>query len=561
MPQQPKDTNHTDKGGAPAPQPAKKQVYTAGKTSFERPGASRPGAAKPGPEARKAAAQKKLAALSRQNKIVLGVGAGGLALLLTVLLVVALAPPAAEPLPVSSLPAVDLPASGIAAESLPDKLSEDQFIDTVLPESEDAGIEYCEETLFLGDSNTERMMYYSDVTGVRLENCIGVASMGITTFTTSKCAQFQGHSKAYTMPEAVGVVQPKRVVITFGTNNAGMEIETFTGYYRDALDAVKAEYPYCDIIIGAVFPVDQYRQNTAITMASIDKMNVALATLAEQEDVKFLNWYEAILDEEIGYSGFEYTIQDGVHLTRKGMEAIFGYFRTHAYITEDARPALKPVPARIGIQPGTVTQDPYKYPGPFDWSKYEDKSSSASAGETVSVVFKAWDQTNKTQGGGSFSGAGSGAGFTLKLKPGAGTGQVTVKAAEGYEFVGWNATAGSTANADGKKLDYKVPTDAEPGTTITVTAVFKLKAASASSDSSDSSSSSSSTPASSSDPSSSPPDPSSTPGESSSDPVSTPAESLPQSTGGEAPGSAVNPEEQPGGESTAGPAEDGSAGP
>ncbi|MDL2219000.1 SGNH/GDSL hydrolase family protein, partial [Ruminococcaceae bacterium OttesenSCG-928-O06] len=201
-------------------------------------------------------------------------------------------------------------SSQSASFSYASSLAPEKFVGTILPETEDAGMEYSEETLFLGDSNTLRMLYYADVTGVTMANGIGVESMGITTFSTQRCAQFSGVGQV-TMPQAVGILQPRRVVLTFGTNNVGMEIDKFIEYYRDAIDAVKDAYAYTDIILGAIFPVDQYRQNEAITMRRIDQMNAALATLAKEEDCKFLNWSEALLDEEIGYCGFEHTIQDG----------------------------------------------------------------------------------------------------------------------------------------------------------------------------------------------------------------------------------------------------------
>lgn len=362
---------------------AEKRRHTARKPGFEnRP--ARP--KKPAPKQGRGSPLDWLKTATTKDKLLVGGISGLVVLLLVLLLVVALRPPRSEVV----APSYDLAGSEtervLEVDSLPEKLDTAQYVGTVLPVTADAGMEYCEETLFLGDSNTERMMYYSDVTGVRLENCIGVASMGITTFKTNSCVRFEGHSKSYTMAQAVGILQPKRVVITFGTNNAGLNIDTFTSHYKDALDEIKREYPHADIIIGAVFPVDQYRQNTSITMKSIDKMNVALAALAKQEEVKYLNWHEAILDTEIGHSGFEYTLQDGVHLTRKGMDAIFTYFRTHAYITEDTRPSLKPVPKRVGVQPGIVTQDPYKVPGPIDWSKYEDSSSESSGSGSDSDI-------------------------------------------------------------------------------------------------------------------------------------------------------------------------------
>lgn len=64
-------------------------------------------------------------------------------------------------------------------------LNSDQYKETILPESKDAGQDYIDETLFIGDSNTARMMSYGFTT---LENDIGTVSMGIQHVTSKKCA-------------------------------------------------------------------------------------------------------------------------------------------------------------------------------------------------------------------------------------------------------------------------------------------------------------------------------------------------------------------------------------
>ena len=98
-----------------------------------------------------------------------------------------------------------------------------KFEGTVLPETQDAGAQYVADTLFLGDSNTVRFMMYGDEkTGeayTTIRNNIGVVSMGVGAITTLKCEEFSGMSSAVTMPEAVKILQPQRIIITFGTNN------------------------------------------------------------------------------------------------------------------------------------------------------------------------------------------------------------------------------------------------------------------------------------------------------------------------------------------------------
>ena len=119
-----------------------------------------------------------------------------------------------------------------------------KFEGTVLPETQDAGAQYVADTLFLGDSNTVRYTMYADDTGTAfstLKNNIGVVSMGAGSITTLKCEKFKGDSTLYTIPDAVAKLQPKRIIIGFGSNNLGgssTDATKFIAQYREGLAAI-----------------------------------------------------------------------------------------------------------------------------------------------------------------------------------------------------------------------------------------------------------------------------------------------------------------------------------
>jgi len=236
-------------------------------------------------------------------------------------------------------------------------LDTDQLGNTILAETDDAGQEYLDNTLFIGDSNTVRSMMYGHTTW---DNVVAAVSMGVQHIPSLKMTYFKGMKEAVTVPEAVKIIQPQRIVITYGTNNTiGYDTEAFLEKYKAGLDAIKEKWPYADIIINAIPPIDRQRENLAVTMQTIDKFNKALAEFAKEEGYKFLNSTEVLKDEETGFAKKDYTIGDGVHLSKAGMDAMFTYFRTHAYITEDTRPKpLKAVPEREETPTGIITQDP-----------------------------------------------------------------------------------------------------------------------------------------------------------------------------------------------------------
>ena len=236
-------------------------------------------------------------------------------------------------------------------------LDTDQLGNTILMETDDAGQEYLDGTLFIGDSNTVRSMMYGHT---KWDNVVAAVSMGVQHIPSLKMTYFKGMKDAVTVPDAVKIIQPQRIIITYGTNNTiGYSVETFLEKYKEGLDAIKKEWPYADIIINAIPPIDKERENLSITMQTIDKFNKALAEFAKEEGYKFLNSSEALKDEETGFAKKDFTIGDGVHLNKAGMEAMFNYFRTHAYITEDKRPKpLKDIPEREETPTGIISQDP-----------------------------------------------------------------------------------------------------------------------------------------------------------------------------------------------------------
>ena len=236
------------------------------------------------------------------------------------------------------------PSASVAVESDYDQnaasINKEEFDGTLLIESEDAGQEYVDETLFIGDSNTVRMVKLG---AASLDNTLAAVSMGIQHVTSSDCMRFSGYGYI-TVPEAVELMQPQRILITYGTNNAYSDADTFIDWYSSALDAIQEAWPYADIIINAVPPVAKSRSYPGITMKAIDEFNLRLVQLAREKGCMFLDSSEALKGSD-GYAQEGYMERDGIHLSQAGMDALMGYIRTHAYESEDRRPKpLKDVP-------------------------------------------------------------------------------------------------------------------------------------------------------------------------------------------------------------------------
>ena len=240
-------------------------------------------------------------------------------------------------------------------------------VGTILPETADAGRSYVDETLFIGDSNTARYLLYANETGTAftsLNNNIGVVSMGVGSITSLKCEKFKSSSAMYTVPDAVAMLKPKRIIICYGTNNLSGSSSDATNYiktYLQGLQAIQTAWPYCDIIVSAIPPLDKQRENTNLTMTQVDAYNAALVQMCEENGFKFLNSAEVLRDDATGWAKRDYTLSDGVHLSKEAVNAYFTYVRTHAYAAEDRRPQpLGMIPTPDGVPANLINKEDRK---------------------------------------------------------------------------------------------------------------------------------------------------------------------------------------------------------
>ena len=215
---------------------------------------------------------------------------------------------------------------------------------TILPESSDAGQTYVDETLFLGDSNTARMYRMFDF--CTYDNAIGSVGMSAKSLATYACVELNNSGSYVTMAKAVAGMQPKRVIITFGTNDLSPSYKAadFVKNYQTGIESIVEAYPSVDILINAIPPLGQQHSNQSLTQTQVDEYNKALVEMCKEKGWKFLNSAEVLKDSATGYAKSGYVeSSDGIHLTRAAMEALFDYIRTHSCITEDDRPTVTKV--------------------------------------------------------------------------------------------------------------------------------------------------------------------------------------------------------------------------
>ncbi len=270
----------------------------------------------------------------------------------------------------------------------------DNTSSALLTETADAGTEYLDSTLFLGDSNTVRL-YNNGL--ISLQQFCAKEGIGTQVALNEGIVTFKNDTTHYTIAQAVAKMKPRRVVMTFGTNDTGMEVADFISNYTALVQAIQEAYPYTDIIVNTVPPIPENHSNYPhMDQAKIDDFNMALLNMCEQLGVRFLNTAE-VLKGENGYGQPDYYTDGDIHLKSAGLKAALNYLRTHAYQTEDRRPDTNNIPTRTleyVSNPSSAVQAPSS-----EEPASSSESESVSSSETASVKFEARYQVEKSCGG------------------------------------------------------------------------------------------------------------------------------------------------------------------
>lgn len=335
----------------------------------------------------------------------------------------------------------------------------------LLTETADAGTDYLNNTLFLGDSNTVRL-YNNGL--ISLQQFCAKEGIGTQVALSEGIVTFKKDPNHYTIPQAVAMMKPRRVVMTFGTNDTGMEVPDFIAHYTALIQAIQQSYPYTDIIVNTVPPVPADHSNYPhMDQAKIDDFNMALLALCEQLGVRFLNSAEALKGSD-GYGIADYYTSGDIHLKSAGLKAVLNYLRTHALQTEDRRPDTNNIPTRT-MEYVSNPSSAVAAPSSEAVSSSESQAESASSSESSSSEstgeekkFEARYRVDKNGGGTLSVGNDTGnSSVTYTVTDPDKSITVTAVPAEGYVFVKWS---------DG--LTSKTRTDTGFKQNLDVTAVF-----------------------------------------------------------------------------------------
>lgn len=330
-----------------------------------------------------------------------------------------------------------------------------KYGDTILGKTEDAGKQYLEETIFVGDSNTH--LYYQNGL-MDLDHVLAVDGLGIQNFASDKSIYFKKDETAYSIPEALAKMKPRRVIMMMGTNNIDgtMSAESFVKSYGEAVDAIQSAYSYADLIVAAVPPIPkEHSSYSNVSMDVVNEFNEALAQMCSDKNLKFLNISEVLMGSD-GFGKASSFRPNDIHMKKDGLLAIMDYARTHAYEgTEDRRPDTSNIPTRRTGTAGSSGASSNTKPEATQKPEKEEDNKTFTAqynvDKNVGGTLESGDQKKVTSL--SFKDLKKDSSLTVTAVP-----------ADGYEFVKWS---------DGKTEASR--TDKSFKQNLNVTAMFSTK--------------------------------------------------------------------------------------
>ena len=202
---------------------------------------------------------------------------------------------------------------------------EEEAVSVVVPQSDPVGMEYFSDAVFLGDSRTEGLYLYGNMTEGDFLYAVGATVESVFT----KPTQTTDAGKV-PMLDALADMECGKVYIMLGVNELGWpRTETFRDQYGKLIDRVRADHPDAQVIIQSILPVsaEQDAKGSYVNNRRIQEFNDVLRELAEEKNCPYLDVAEAVTGED-GCLLPELT-SDGVHLNTKGCTVWREYLMSH----------------------------------------------------------------------------------------------------------------------------------------------------------------------------------------------------------------------------------------
>ncbi|MBQ3880830.1 MAG: hypothetical protein II727_11040 [Oscillospiraceae bacterium] len=202
--------------------------------------------------------------------------------------------------------------------------------------TQDAGREYLDKIIFLGDSTTYGIGYYYDhgYTALCPRSQVWTPASGTLTLSDYATASivYPETKESLSIEDAVKRAKPEIMVITLGVNGVSfMDEAWFVRDYTALVQMIQKASPDTKIILNTIYPIAaSYKSQKSINNTKICAANGWIEQIAEDTGVRFLNSYECLVGSD-GWLPESSQNGDGLHLNGEAFSTVMDYIRTHAY--------------------------------------------------------------------------------------------------------------------------------------------------------------------------------------------------------------------------------------
>lgn len=206
----------------------------------------------------------------------------------------------------------------------------------VLAETPDAGQEYIDSIIFLGDSRTYGLKAYKMLRDGKETTQVWTPLSGTLTINavSTKKIYYPAMDSEVLISEAAADAEPKLMVISLGFNYASGALSKdkqqtyFINEYSKLIDIIKENSPETIIILQSLYPVYSPMYD-AINNEMVNERNAWILETAESKGVYYLDT-QSVLRDENGDLPEKYQNGDGYHPNEAGYKIILDYIKTHA---------------------------------------------------------------------------------------------------------------------------------------------------------------------------------------------------------------------------------------
>ena len=208
---------------------------------------------------------------------------------------------------------------------------------TRLGATEDAGRDYLNKIVFLGDSTTYGIGYYygRGYTDLCPASQIWTPKSGTLTLSYYSIATvvYPPTGEEIPIAEAVKRAKPEILMITLGVNGVSfMDEEWFIRDYTALVKLVQENSPDTKIILNSIYPVAaSYQHLNSINNTKIRAANGWIERIAADTGARFLYSFESVVGAD-GWLPESAHNGDGMHLSGETFTAVMQYIRTHAWL-------------------------------------------------------------------------------------------------------------------------------------------------------------------------------------------------------------------------------------